>query len=256
MKQVSAIDLNADMGENPETLQRGRDAELMRCISSVNVACGGHAGDEQTVRETLRLAQMLGVAVGAHPSYPDRRNFGRIEMQIDPGALELSLLEQIRWLIGIANEIGVRVGHVKPHGALYHAMNRRRETASLIAGVVRTIDPQMVVVAQAGSAALQWCRDLGLAVAGEAFADRAYEADGSLRDRKLPGALLQPPARAAEQALEIVTNARVRSFGGGLLPVDAETLCVHSDTPGAAAIAAQIRNALAVRGIQVRAVRL
>ncbi len=253
MKQPRVIDLNADMGESPEALAAGADAELMRYISSANVACGAHAGDERTVRETLQLAKSFGVAVGAHPSYPDRESFGRAEMKIDPRALELLLLEQILWLSGIAAEVGIPVGHVKPHGALYHAMSKRSEIAAVVASVIRAIDPKLFVVAQAGSAALKQFREMGLAVAGEAFADRAYEADGSLRDRKLPGALLQPAERAAEQAVEIVTHARVKTLEGGTLPVKAETLCVHSDTPGAANIAAQIRTALAARGIQVRA---
>lgn len=252
MRAIRVIDLNADIGESQDALAFVRDSELMRHLSSANVACGGHAGDEKTVRKTLRLAKSLRVAVGAHPSYPDRENFGRIEMKIEPDVLEQSLLEQMRWFLAIAGEMGIRVTHVKPHGALYHAAGRRRPIAAMVARVVRAIDPMLVVVAQAGATALAWYSEMGLATAAEAFADRAYEADGSLRDHKLPGALLQPPGRAAEQALDIVIHGRVRTFDGGTLPLKAETLCIHSDTPGAASIAARIREALAKSGITVR----
>ena len=251
MNYAGIIDLNSDMGESPEALADGRDAELMRHISSANIACGGHAGDAETMRETLKLAKSFMVAAGAHPSYPDRENFGRTEMKMEAAALESALLGQMRRFVEIAHELGIRVSHVKPHGALYHAMGRRRETADVVARVVRAVGPELVVVAQAGSPALEWFRESGLAAAGEAFADRAYEADGSLRDRKLPGALLQPEL-AVVQALEIVTRGRVRTFGGGTLAVKAETLCIHSDTPGAAEIAARIREALDRSGIQVR----
>jgi 5-oxoprolinase (ATP-hydrolysing) subunit A len=253
MTQLRTIDLNADMGESPEALASGRDAELMRHISSVSVACGGHAGDEKTVRETLKLAKSLGVAVGAHPSYPDRANFGRIRIEIEADALYHSLFEQIQWFFEITEEVGVPVRHLKPHGALYHAVSRIRETAAVLGKVIRAIDPKLLVVVQAGSAAPAWYDEMGLASAEEAFADRAYEANGVLRDRKRTGALLHPPERAAAQALDIVLNHRVTTFDGEVLPIKAATLCVHSDTPGAADIAAQIRKALAEKGVQVQA---
>jgi UPF0271 protein len=247
------IDLNADMGESREALVSGSDGKLMQHISSVNVACGGHAGDEMTVHETLRLAKSLTVNVGAHPSYPDRKNFGRAEMNIEPDALENSLIAQMNWLLGIAQEVGVRIVHVKPHGALYHAMGRRREIAAAVASAIRAIDPKLIVIVQAGSAVLAWCRKVGLATASEAFADRAYESDGSLRDRRLPGALLEVPERAAAQAVDIVAHGFVRTFDGGKLPIKAETLCIHSDTPGAINIAVQIRKALANNGVRIAA---
>jgi 5-oxoprolinase (ATP-hydrolysing) subunit A len=253
MTQLRSIDLNADMGESPEALASGRDAELMRHISSVNIACGGHAGDEKTIRETLKLAKSLGVVVGAHPSYPDRANFGRISIEIEADVLYRSLFEQIQWFFEMTEEVGVPVRHVKPHGALYHAVSGIRQTAAVLGKVIRTIDPNLLVVVQAGSAAPAWYDGMGLSSAEEAFADRAYEANGTLRDRKLAGALLQPPECAAAQALDIVLNHRVRTFDGGVLPIKAETLCVHSDTPGAADIAAQIRKALAAKGVHVQA---
>jgi UPF0271 protein len=238
------------MGEIPENLANGTDAALMRYITSANIACGGHAGDEETVRETLRLAKSFDVAVGAHPGYPDRENFGRVDMQIQADALEQSLLEQLRWFLRLARDAGVSAGHVKPHGALYHATSRRREVAQLIARVVRAASPGAIVVAQAGSPALGWFREMGLAAAGEAFADRAYEPDGRLRDRRRPGALLDADS-AALQAIAIVAEGRVKTGGGNSLPVQAETLCIHSDTPGAPHIAQQIRSALAQRGIPI-----
>jgi UPF0271 protein len=246
------IDINSDLGESAEALASGADVDLMRCITSANVACGGHAGDESTMMQTVAAAKELGVTVGAHPSYPDRENFGRIEKPISASALEVSVREQILALSKITNQLGVGIGHVKVHGALYHACSKDRETALAVGRAAQGIDPELIMVGQAGSPALEIWRAMGLRCAGEAFADRVYEPDGTLRKRTLSGALLDTPERAAKQALDIAVKHAVAVPGGGTLPVVAETICIHSDTPGAAAIAREVRRTLNEAGVRVQ----
>jgi 5-oxoprolinase (ATP-hydrolysing) subunit A len=248
-----AIDINADMGESAESLASGADFQLMRHITSASIACGGHAGDAHTMKRTLEFANELGVAAGAHPSYPDRANFGRVELAIDAGELETSVRGQIMALARVGDGLGVRLRHVKPHGALYHAANRRRQVALAIGRAVMAADSGLIMVGQAGSPCLTTWRSLGLRCVGEAFADRAYERDGTLRQRTLPGALLEDPEQAARQALEIVVRQRVSLDGGSEIRVLAETLCIHSDTPGAAAIALTVSERLKAAGVQIRA---
>ncbi len=204
------IDINADLGESEESLAKGIDLELMRYITSANVACGGHAGNEQTMQQTLAAARQLGVAAGAHPGYPDRANFGRVESALSPAEIEASVHDQIVSLAKVAESLDMRLVHVKPHGALYHAAGKNREVALAIGRAVKAIDLRFIMVGQAGSPALEAWHSMGLRCAAEAFADRAYEPDGTLRKRTLPGALLDEPARAARQALDICGSAQRR----------------------------------------------
>jgi 5-oxoprolinase (ATP-hydrolysing) subunit A len=250
------IDLNADLGESPEALANGADFEMMRYITSANVACGGHAGDENTMRQTVAAAKELGVAVGAHPSYPDRENFGRLESPWLPAELEKSVREQMAALRNVANRLGVRLVHVKPHGALYHATIKDRNIALAVGRAVQAIDPQLIMVGQAGSRSLETWREMGLRIAAEAFADRTYERDGTLRKRTLPGALVETPESAAQQALRIALDHKVIAGDGSPLPLVAQTICMHSDTPGAAAIARTVNQHLQAAGVQVRALQL
>lgn len=247
------IDLNADLGESPEALANGADFDLMHYVTSANVACGGHSGDESTMRQTVAAAKELSVAIGAHPSYPDRENFGRLESPMPPAALESSVLQQIAALAKVTEQFGVRLVHVKPHGALYHATNKDREIAMAVGRAVQAIDPQLIVVGQAGSPSLETWRGMGLRTAAEAFADRTYERDGTLRKRTLPGALLDTPERAAQQAMDIALRHYVVASDGSELPLLAQTICMHSDTPGAAAIARAVNHWLKSAGVQVRA---
>lgn len=249
------IDLNADMGESPEALADGADAELMRYITSANIACGGHAGDEQTMLETLLLARRFGVAAGAHPSFPDPRNFGRVAMDISVADLEASLVEQIQNLQKVAKDTGVTLIHVKPHGALYHAANRSAEVATTIARAARECDPNLILVGQAGSSCLGIWREMGFATAAEAFADRAYEADGMLRKRTLPGALLAGVDETVAQGVAIACERHVKSVDGAWVALEADTLCLHSDTPGAAENAKRLRAALERAGCVIKALR-
>lgn len=243
------IDLNSDLGESPEALANGTDLEIMRSITSANVACGGHAGDTASMTQTLIAARDLNVAVGAHPSFPDRANFGRVAMDISAQDVERTVREQIMSLVEIAKALGVRVVHVKPHGALYHAA-RSRPIAEAIGVATLTADPDLVLVGQAGSPTLDYWQGMGLRCAAEAFADRAYEPDGTVRSRTLPGALLDID-RAAAQAVEIALRHRALTDEGPAVTVDARTICIHSDTPNAPAIAREARRQLTAAGFAV-----
>ena len=246
------IDINSDLGESEESLANGTDYELMRYITSANVACGGHAGDERTMRETVRIAKELNVAVGAHPGYPDRANFGRIESPMATSEVEATVRDQIAALAEIAESLGVQLVHCKPHGALYHAANKSTEVAAAIGRAVLESDEQLIMVGQAGSSTLTLWESMGLSCAAEAFADRAYEPDGILRKRTLPGALLENPAKAAQQALDIATRHIAIATDGSELKVDAGTICIHSDTPGSVLIARAVNEALRRAGVQLR----
>jgi 5-oxoprolinase (ATP-hydrolysing) subunit A len=241
---MTAIDLNCDLGEVPELIAGGVDEALLEVVSSANVACGGHAGDAATMELTLRAAERHGVAAGAHPSYPDREGFGRRELVAAPADVEAFVFLQIHALASVAAKLGLGLSHVKPHGALYHAAGRDPAVAAAIARAAARVDPALVLVGLAGSPALAAWRALGFRVAGEAFADRRYEPDGSLRARSRPGALITDPAAAADQAVRLATGR-----GAAV----AETLCLHGDTPGAVAIARAVRAALEHAGVQVRA---
>jgi UPF0271 protein len=246
------IDINADLGESEKSLANGTDFELMRYITSANVACGGHAGDEDIMRATVSIARQLNVAVGAHPGYPDRDNFGRLESPMAPAEIEASVRDQIAALAAVAEPLGVRLVHCKPHGALYHAANKSAEVAAAIGRAVLESDEQLVMVGQAGSSTLTLWESMGLTCAAEAFADRAYEPDGILRKRTLAGALLDDPARAAQQALAIATRHVAVATDGSELKVTADTVCIHSDTPGSVAIARAVNEALKTAGVTLR----
>ncbi len=247
-----SIDINADLGECEESLANGADSELMRCITSANIACGGHAGNAQTMRQTLSAARTLKVAVGAHPGYPDPANFGRLASPLSPLEIEASVSQQVRALRRIAASLDMRLVHVKPHGALYHAVNTKPEVALAVGRAVKAIDPTLVMVGQAGSSALvAWC-SMGLRFAAEAFADRVYEPDGTLRNRTLFGALLADPERAAQQAVDIAVRRRIVASDSSELTVEANTICIHSDTPGCVAIARAVNQRLKDAGVLLR----
>lgn len=247
------IDLNADVGESYGAWRMGQDEALMPLITSANVACGAHAGDPLVIERTVALARDAGVAVGAHPGYPDRDGFGRRDLDMTPEELEASLVFQVSAVAGFARAAGIPLRHVKPHGALYNRAARDVAVAEAIAKAVRRCSAELVLVGLAGSLLLEAGRASGLAVAAEAFADRAYEADGSLRSRRLDGAVLPDAAAAAAQAVTIVRDGHVRTFDGATVAVRADTLCIHGDTPGAPAFAAAVRAALEAAGVEVRA---
>ncbi|MFI5056934.1 MAG: 5-oxoprolinase subunit PxpA [Candidatus Acidiferrales bacterium] len=247
------IDLNCDMGELTEAIADGTQEALMRSITSVNVACGGHAGDERTMKTTVEQALRWKLAIGAHPGYPDRANFGRLELKLPVDAIADTVFEQVRALAEIAAGCGVRLAHVKPHGALYNQAVRNREIAEAIAKGVARWGRDVVLVGLAGSPMLDVFRDAGFAVAAEAFADRRYEADGTLRSRKFEDALIRDPEEAGRQALSIVERGAVIACDGTEVSVDAQTLCIHGDTPGAPEIAAAVARTLREAGVTLSA---
>jgi UPF0271 protein len=243
------IDLNCDMGEMPEAIADGRQLALMRSITSANVACGGHAGNSETMRATIEQALRSGVAIGAHPGYADRDNFGRLELKMSSAEVANSMYEQVRALAQVAESCGARVIHVKPHGALYNQAVKDRKLAGAIADGVARWNRQVVLVGLAGSAMLEVFREAGFAVAAEAFADRRYEPDGTLRSRKFEDALIRDPESAARQALGMVERGVVRASNGNEVTVAAQTICIHGDTPGAPAIAAEVARVLRESGV-------
>jgi 5-oxoprolinase (ATP-hydrolysing) subunit A len=243
------IDLNCDMGEIPEAIADGTQQALMRSITSANVACGGHAGDELMMRATIQQALRCGVAIGAHPGYTDRENFGRLELKMSTEEVAESVFEQVRALAQVAGSCGTPVVHVKPHGALYNQAVRNRDLAEAIAVGVARWSRDVVLVGLAGSPMLAVFREAGFTVAAEAFADRRYEPDGTLRSRKFEDALIRDPEQAARQALKMVERGVVTASDGSEIAVSAQTICIHGDTPGAPAIAAEVARALRGAGV-------
>jgi len=233
----------------------GDDERLAPLVSSINVACGFHASDPGTMRRTVRLAKRLGVAVGAHPSYPDRVGFGRRALAATPDEVCDDVTYQVGALWAFCRAEGVPLRHVKPHGALYNAAARDEGLAAAICEAVRAIDPALVVVALAGSRMIAVARGLGLRAAGEAFADRAYTREGALLSRREPGAVLHDPAAVAARAVRMAREGTVTAVDGTVVDIDAGTICLHGDTPGAADLAAAVRAALDREGIAVRPLR-
>src|SRR5882672_153727 len=250
------MDLNCDMGELPEAIADGTQESLMRSITSVNIACGGHAGDEQTMETTVEQALRWKLAIGAHPGYPDRANFGRLELKLPAKDIANSVYEQVRSLAAVAVRCGARLGHVKPHGALYNQAVRNRELAAAIAEGVARWSGDVVLVGLAGSPMLDVFREAGFAVAAEAFADRRYEPDGTLRSRKFEDALIRDPEEAGRQALRVAERGTVIACDRSEVAVDAQTICIHGDTPGAPEIAAAVARTLRHAGVTLGAVSL
>jgi 5-oxoprolinase (ATP-hydrolysing) subunit A len=246
------IDLNCDMGELPEAIADGTQESLMRSITSVNIACGGHAGDEQTMKATVEQALRWKMAIGAHPGYADRSNFGRLELKLPAEGIADTVFDQVRALAEIAAGCGARLAHIKPHGALYNQAVRNRDLAAAIARGVARWGQHVVLVGLAGSPMLGVFREAGFAVAAEAFADRRYEPDGTLRSRKFDDALIRNPQEAAWQALGIAERGLVIASDGSEVAVDAQTLCIHGDTPGAPEIAATVARGLREAGVTLR----
>jgi UPF0271 protein len=245
---MPTIDLNADVGES-----RGDDEALMPSISSANVACGFHAGDPTVIRQTLRLAARHGVAVGAHPGFQDREGFGRRATAIAADEVEDLVLYQVSALHGMARAEGLRLAHVKPHGALYNMAARDSGLARAIARAVARLDRSIVLVGLGGSAFAGAAGAEGLRFAAEAFADRAYEPDGSLRSRDEYDALITDSRLVLARVMRMVTERTVVAIDGSDLPIEADTICIHGDTPGAADLARALRRTLTERGITVAA---
>lgn len=249
------IDLNSDVGERPEALRDGSEEELLKLITSANIACGVHAGDEHTMSEVISLAKQYNVGIGAHPSFPDRENFGRTEMNLAFDEIKKCVFDQVRSLATIARTHNASLTHVKPHGALYNMAAKHTKISHAIAAGVADFDNSLILMGLAGSEMLRVCRELGFRVAAEAFADRVYEPDGSLRSRTFQDALITDPNRAAQQVLSIVRDGCVIASDGSRLRVNADTICIHSDTQNAVEIVAAVRRELEERGFRVERLR-
>ena len=249
---MQSIDLNCDMGEIPEAIADGSQESLMQWITSANIACGGHAGDAQTIEATIRQAQKHNLAIGAHPGYPDRENFGRFELRLPSSEVSDFVFEQVSALAAIAERVGAKIRHVKPHGALYNQAVHNAELAAAIAAGVARWNTEVVVVGLADSPMLEVFRREGFAVAAEAFADRLYEPDGTLRARKYDDALIRAPEAAGRQAVNIATRGKIIARGEKEISVHAQTLCIHGDMPGSDKIAATVSQALRAAGVPVR----
>ncbi|WP_324724385.1 5-oxoprolinase subunit PxpA [Lelliottia sp. JS-SCA-14] len=242
------VDLNADLGEGC-----GSDAELLTLVSSANIACGFHAGDAQTMRESVREALKNGVAIGAHPSFPDRENFGRTAMNLPPETVYAQMLYQIGALAAIARAEGGQLRHVKPHGMLYNQAAKDAQLADAIARAVHDVDSGLILVGLAGSELIRVGERYGLATREEVFADRGYRADGSLVPRSEPGALIADEEQALAQTLEMVQRSQVKSISGEWATVHAQTVCLHGDGEHALEFARRLRKEFELNNIKISA---
>ena len=238
------IDINCDMGELNELMDDGTYESLMDQVTSINVACGGHAGDDVMMNTMVEIAKGKKVNIGAHPSYPDKENFGRYEIDISISALKDSISTQIINLIDIANKNGSELSHVKPHGALYNKAAEDKGLAMLIGEVVKSIDPLLPIMCLAGSQMITVLESIGLKAMPESFADRTYEPDGTLRKRSYSNALIKEPQIASQQAFNIYYKKRIIAHEGSEFSIDSETICIHSDTENALKIAKAVKQKL------------
>jgi UPF0271 protein len=251
---MAQVDLNCDMGESFGAYQMGTDLQIMPLVSSANIACGFHAGDPSVMHKTLVAAVAQGVAIGAHPGLPDLVGFGRRTMQITPQEAYDMVVYQVGALAGFAKAVGVSLHHVKPHGALYNMAAKDRALADAIARAVRDIDASLVLYGLAGSELIHEGEAAGLKVASEVFADRSYQADGSLTPRSQPNALLESDEEAVQQVLTMVTEKRVKAVTGEWVSLEADTICIHGDGAHALSFAHKVKEALQQAGVEIKSV--
>ncbi len=243
------IDFNCDMGESFGTYKLGYDEEVIRYITSANIACGFHAGDPMWMRTTVRLAEEHGVAVGAHPGFPDLHGFGRRNMAVTPDEAKTDVIYQIGALAAFTR--GKKLQHVKPHGAMYNLAVGGGDLARAICEAVLEVDPEMVLVVLAGTPWVHLATEMGLRVAREVFADRALNPDGTLVSRSTPGAVIHDTEEVVERSIKMVTEGKVTAISGEEISVSADTICLHGDTPGAVQLAASLRSRLEAAGVEI-----
>ncbi|MEW1963057.1 5-oxoprolinase subunit PxpA [Microbacterium sp. NPDC077644] len=248
---MAVIDLNSDLGENVADRVVSDDAAMLEIVTSANVSCGFHAGSPEGIRETLAAAVHRGVVIGAHPGYRDYENFGRTNVEIDSPTLQAHVEYQLGALMGLAAAVGGRVAYVKPHGALYNNIARDERQSADVVAAIKAIDPSLVLLGLAGGVVLDVASRAGLAVAAEAFADRAYQPDGQLVSRTQSGAVLHDPAAVAERMVRLADEGVIRAIDGTDVRVDAQSICVHGDSPGSIAMAAETKRMLQDAGIAI-----
>ncbi|MCO4239555.1 LamB/YcsF family protein [Pseudarthrobacter sp. MDT3-28] len=248
---MATIDLNSDVGESFGRWSLGDDLAMFGSVSSANVACGFHAGDPSVIRRTCREAAAAGVVIGAHVSYRDLAGFGRRFMDISPTELADDVVYQIGALQALAAVEGTQVRYVKPHGGLYNAIVTHTAQAQAVVDAVKSVDPNLPILGLPGSEVLRLAEKAGLRAVTEAFADRAYNPDGTLVSRSLPGAVLEDPEQVAEHVLRMATESSVRAIDGSTLKIRAESICVHGDSPGAVAMATAVKSALGDAGVSI-----
>ena len=246
------IDLNSDLGESYGAWRMGDDATMLDIVSSANVACGFHAGDPSGILATLEQAAKRGVVVGAHVSYPDRVGFGRRNMDVTSAELTADVIYQIGALQGLARAAGTRVAYVKPHGALYNTIAGDARQADAVIAAMLALDPALVMMGLAGAPILDRARAAGLPVVAEAFADRAYTPQGTLVSRREAGAVLHDPDTVAARMLRLATEGVIEASDGSTLTLQADSICIHGDSPGAVAMAQRVREVLVEGGVQIR----
>lgn len=248
---MPTVDLNSDLGESFGRYTLGCDEQIIPLVSSCNIACGAHAGDPVVMRKTVKIAAEAGIALGAHPGYPDLQGFGRRNMALLPEETYAYVLAQIGTLSAFCTAQGVRLHHVKPHGQLYNTAAKDEETARAIAEAVRDFDSDLVLVGLAGSKLIEAGRKAGLPTAQEFFLDRNYNEDGTLRSRTLPNAVITDEEFAIKRAVAAIETGTVESYSGTAIAVQADTICVHGDTPQALAYVQRIREAFKEAGITI-----
>lgn len=245
---MKTIDINCDLGEGA-----GNDELIMPYISSANIACGYHAGDESTMRQTVELCKKYSVAVGAHPSFPDRENFGRTDMLLHPGEIYEMIVKQINSLEKIATESDMAIHHIKPHGALYNMAARDKMLAPFVALAIMDTNSKYILYGLSGSYLIKEGKSLGLKTASEVFADRTYKDDGSLTSRHKPGALIEDTDKVVAHVLQMIKEGTITSVTGKKVPIVAETICLHGDGEHAVEFAKAIRQALKENNIAIKA---
>lgn len=252
---MAAIDLNSDLGESFGAWRMGDDAAMLDIVSSANIACGFHAGDPAGIFRTVKAAAQRGVAIGAHVSYPDRVGFGRRDLDVTPEELIADVIYQIGALKGMATAAGTAVRYVKPHGALYNRIARDARQGGAVIEAIRAIDPTLVLMGLANAPILDLARRAGLCAVAEAFADRAYAPSGDLVSRREPGAVLHDAGQIATRMAGLARHGTLEAVDGSLIPVEAQSICVHGDSPDAVAIAREIRRRFEAEGIAIRSFR-
>jgi len=244
-----SIDLNCDMGEG-----MNNDTQLMPFISSTNIACGFHAGNTDIMKYTVEAALRFGVAIGVHPGFDDKINFGRTEIQLSKEDLYDLITYQIYLLQKICDEFGVKIHHVKPHGALYNMAAKNREMGAIIAEAIKDVDENLILYGLSGSYLIDEAKKINIKTASEVFADRTYQDDGSLTSRKLPNALIEDENISIKQVLQIVQQQSVTSISGNIINLKADTICIHGDGKHAVAFAKKIHQTLKEKSIEIKAV--